>query len=246
MNDKDNPKTLMEHIIDLRSVIFHSFVFIIFCMILSGIFIDDITNFILSPIIKFIPKSTKVVYTSITEPFTTHMRITFYTSLFFSFPYIMFEIWKFIRPALTQKETYYIKYIMISSHILFILGSIFAFYIVVPNIISFLTSSSESGNNFMQFLPKMSENVSFILILILSFGLSFQIPIVMILLDRLHIVSIQIQKRVWREFVMCIVILSAIITPPDAFSMILLSVPLISLYFVSIFICSKFFTIKKQ
>lgn len=235
----DNPKSFIEHLIDLRSVIVRSVFAVIISMITCCVFVDNIIEFLLSPIKTVLQSKNidfNVIYTSVSEPLTTDLRVCFYTSLVFVFPFILYEIWKFVKVALTDKEKLVIKKILITSNILFFLGVIFAFFVVIPNILNFLID----GKGFLKFLPKLSENVSFMMILLLSFGISFQIPVVMIGLDKLHIISIKVQRRIWREFVASIVVISAIITPPDALSMIFLAVPLIALYFLSILFCEIF------
>jgi sec-independent protein translocase protein TatC len=165
---------------------------------------------------------------------TVELRVSFYTALLISVPFIMNRVWSFVKPGLKKKETIAVKRGAITSVILFITGAIFAYYIVVPNVIRILVGMIKSTPNIV-FMPKVGENVSFVIIMLLSFGISFQLPIIMILCDKLKIISAKKQRKMWREYITCTVIVAALITPPDAISMLLLACPLIFLYFFTIF-----------
>lgn len=239
MDNNDKARPLIEHILEFRSVILQSFLCIIICMIISFIFIDHIFNFIIAPLKHILKNETKIVYTSIMEPITTEFRLSFYSAIIISFPLILRNIWKFIKTGLYENEKQSIKNGAIGSFTLFVIGLAFAYYIVMPSIFMAICNMAPLGgvdSNVTTFLPKMSDNVSFIIMMMLSFGISFQIPLVMIFLNKLKILSFKKQQKIWREYTTCIVIISAIITPPDALSMIFLAVPLILLYFLTLFI----------
>ena len=233
---KDSSKTLLQHIIELRSVLINSGLFIIISMVVCYLFIDEIYGFIIQPLLvalKLADIKNKIIYTSITEVFTTHFRLAFYSSLFISFPYILNQVWKFIKSGLLENEFKIIRRLVIVVPLLFIIGSVTAFYVIIPEVFLALIQASSSA----EFLPKMSENVSFIIIMMLSFGISFQMPVIIFLLDKLNILKAKTLQKLWREVILTIIVISAIITPPDAFSMMFLAVPLMILFFVSVVFC---------
>lgn len=233
----DEPKSLLSHIIALRSVLINSFFAIVIVMAVCFQFVDQILDFILTPLAIALKNGGFVknyIYTSISEMFSLHLRISFYSSVFLCFPYIAYQIWSFLKPALTEKEFKIASKIFVLSPVMFLIGVCLAFYFVIPNIISALINEAKQT---AEFLPKLSENVSFIMRFLLLFGLGFEMPLVILFLDRLNILKIQTIKKLWREVVILIVTVSAIITPPDAFSMISLMVPLILLYVLSIVFC---------
>jgi sec-independent protein translocase protein TatC len=118
--------------------------------------------------------------------------------------------------------------------VLFAAGVVFAFYIVIPNIFAmFIASNADVA----EFLPRIGENVSFIILLMFVFGLSFQIPLLVVVLDKLSIIKVGTIAKLWREVILAIVVLAAIVTPPDAFSMFFLAAPLIVLFIASIVVC---------
>ncbi|MDR0640118.1 MAG: twin-arginine translocase subunit TatC [Holosporales bacterium] len=235
MNDR--PKTVFEHIIELRSVLINSSFAILVAMIVCYIFINEIFVFLSKPLInslRYCHQFHALVYSSISEIFSTHLRIAFYTSLFLCFPYILHQVWTFISPALTLQESSIIQRILATTVILFMLGAAFAFYVVIPYVFDFFIKSNA---HHAEFLPKIGDNVSFIVILMFAFGLSFQMPILVIALDRLKILRIQTIQKLWREVILAIIVFAAIITPPDAFSMFFLAAPLIALFGISILVC---------
>ncbi|MDR1034956.1 MAG: twin-arginine translocase subunit TatC [Holosporales bacterium] len=236
-NMNDRPKTLFEHIVELRSVIVNSSLAIIISMILCYLIIDSIFDFVAKPLTKVLEsagRSGELVYTSIPEIFSTHLRIAFYSSLTICFPYIILQFWKFVRPALSVNENKIIIRIIFVISILFTAGAAFAYYIVIPNIFTiFIKQSSVPA----KFLPRIGENVSFIVLLMFVFGLSFQMPLLILAIDKLKILKISTITKLWREVILAIVILSAIVTPPDAFSMFFLAAPLVLLFIISILIC---------
>ncbi len=232
----DEPKTILRHIIDLREVLVKSSFAILICMIISFLFIDEIFDFISLPLIKIINKSgkdCKIIYTSVSEIFSTHLKLSFYTALSVCFPYITFQIWKFIKPGLRDSEAKFSKKFLFISAGLFIIGGTFAFCLVIPSVFSVLINTQTSA----QFMPKISENVSFIIVMMISFGMSFQLPIIIYCLNKFKILRLSTIQKLWREVILAIVVLSAIITPPDAISMAFLATPLIALYFLSLVIC---------
>ncbi len=233
----DNPKPLIQHLIEFRSVLVNSAFCVLLLTIVCYVFVEEIFGFVSTPLFIALKSSglkEKIIFTSVTEVFTTHLRLAFYSGLFASFPYIMKQIWDFINSGLKPKESLIAKRIMVISPLLFILGATFAFYLVIPNVLLALIKSSAAS---AEFLPKMNENISFIVIMLISFGISFQMPIVVFALDRLLILRAKTLLKLWREIVLGIVVLSAIITPPDAFSMVFLAAPLIVVFFISVFIC---------
>ncbi|MDR2074780.1 MAG: twin-arginine translocase subunit TatC, partial [Holosporales bacterium] len=229
---EDTTKTLVEHILELRSVILSSAIYIVLGMLVSFLFSKQIFDFLIEPLRAM--GQSKMIYTSIIEPATTEFRIAFYVSLLLTSPLILRKIWWFISPGLLHNEIVMIKKHFFIICALFVCGIVFAYYVVIPNTISVLMNWSFGKDSI--FLPKMSENIMFILVMMLAFGISFQIPVIMVVLDKLNLIPFAKQRKWWREYTACIAIISAVITPPDIISMLFLAVPLILLYYVTIFV----------
>jgi len=232
----DKPENLLTHIIALRKVIINSCFAVFAAMVVAFIFIDKITEFISYPLLNTITsfkRSPNLIYTSITELFSLQLKLSFYTSIAVCFPYIIYQFWKFIKPGLKKNEIEISKKFIFLTSGFFFTGMFFAFYIVIPNVFkAFLNIDTP-----FEFLPRISENISFIVVLMISFGLSFQLPIFIYVLNKLRILRISTLRKLWREVILVIIVLSAILTPPDAVSMALLALPLIILYLLSLLFC---------
>jgi sec-independent protein translocase protein TatC len=230
MKEEEKPKTLLEHILDLRNVLLNSCFYILCGMLLCFVFSSTIFEILIKPLTD--STNSKIIYTSITEPISVDLKIAFYSSLILSSPFIIKKFWWFIKPGLLLREKRVIKKYFLISSTLFVSGLVFSYYLIIPSIIKSLAQLSFAKN--IVFYPKISENISFILMLLLSFGISFQLPIIMIILDKLKLIPMQKQKNIWREYITCVFIISAIITPPDILSMLFLAIPLVILYGITI------------
>lgn len=232
--------TLIEHIKELRSRIIKSMIFFIFAFIFCYCFKREIYNIITYPLLKTLTESklsTTIIYTKITEAFTSTLSLTFSSAFFLSIPYIGIQLWLYIMPGLYKKERkLFLPYLLITP-ILFITGVIFCYFLILPIAYKFLISF---GNNNAQ-IPlilqtKITEYIDLTITLLKAFGISFLFPIFLILLIKFNIVSRQtlITKR--KYAIIIIFIISAILTPPDVISQILLAIPLLLMYETSIYL----------
>lgn len=164
--------------------------------------------------------------------FLTHLKISAYAGLIVAFPYIVFEFWRFIQPALNRKEKIHARGGVFFSSILFFIGVTFAYYLILPLSIHFLGSYNVDPSVTNQInIGSYIQTVSSILF---SGGIAFELPIVVYFLSRIGLVTPEGMRKYWRHAIIAMLALSAIITPPDIFSQIMVCVPLIVLYAVSI------------
>jgi sec-independent protein translocase protein TatC len=168
------------------------------------------------------------------------MSITF--GFILAFPYILFEIWKFIKPALYKKERKYARSFIVISSLLFFMGVLFGYYVIVPLSINFFGNFSlhESINNNFS----LTSYVSIIKTSVLSVGLVFELPIVIYFLSKMGLVTPEFLRKYRKYALVIVLILAAIITPPDVISQIIVAIPMMILYEVSIFISKRI--VKKQ
>ncbi len=230
-NQHNEVMPIIGHVLALRSALLNTFICFCIIFICCFFFAENIILFLLRPI-KYIFSHQNFVYTSIAEPISTEFKIVSYVSLFLTYPILFFNLWNFAKPGLILHEKKIFKFIICSSFILFAMGAIFAWYIAIPKIILMLKSFGVAKH--AVFLPSIALNIQFIISVILAFGISFQIPIIMIFLDKTGIIKISKQKKLWREYFLLITIISAIITPPDITSMLFMMLPMLVLYFGTI------------
>lgn len=179
---------------------------------------------------------------SMTGQFTMHLTSSFVAGLVLAFPYVFWEIWRFIKPGLYPKERKAARGAVFYVTFLFLLGISFGYFLVTPISINFLANYKLDPSIQNEF--DIVSYISTVLMIVLSGGILFQLPIVVFFLTKAGLVTPKLMREYRRHAYVVIVTISAILTPPDVFSQILLAIPLIGLYQISIFISAR--VIKKE
>ena len=242
--------TLEEHIKELKNRIIKSIVvLIVFCCI-SMFYANEVYDFLADPLLKAITQHNndiqrKLIFTGLTEGFMTYMKLSFFLGIGLSFPYIIFQFYMFLSPGLYSNEKRIILPFVLSSVFLFFSGICMAYFFVAPVACKFFISFEGLINYHNKEIPvvleaRISEYLSTMIQLLLSFGVVFQLPIVILMLSKLGILSVKILKRYRRHAIVLNFILAAIITPPDVISQIFLAIPMVLLYELSILLARKF------
>ena len=189
-------------------------------------------HYLAAPLNAVLPPGSKMIYTSLLEPFMTYIKIGFMGGLLLSSPYLFYQLWKFVAPGLYQDEKKWIIPFVVSSSCLFIGGALFGYKLVFPVTFKFLASYS---NDYLQLFPKMSDYFSLTINLLLAFGLSFELPVIIFFLAKIGVVTSDFLKRKRKYFIILAFVAAAIITPTtDPFTQTLMAVPLIFLYEIGI------------
>jgi sec-independent protein translocase protein TatC len=227
---------LILHLKELRTRLLISFAVIVINWIIVYQFKNELYVFLTKPLAISSPNS-RVIFTSLIEAFTTHLKITFFASLIVSFPIIAFQVYRFLSPALYRHEKIAIMPFFIASPFLFIAGVSFCYFFIIPLAWQFFASFQIMGldiKNPLVLEAKFSEYASLIISFLASFGIVFQLPVILIVLNKLGIVSLLWLKKARRYAIVFIFIVSAVLTPPDVLSQILMAIPLMLLYEISI------------
>ena len=239
------------HLVELRSRLLNSLIFIFFVFIISYIFAEQIYNFLVEPYANAVKNdkiSRRLIFTALHETFITYIKVAFFAAIFLGSPVLLIQIYKFIAPGLYRNEKRAILPYLISTPILFLLGGFLVYYLVMPLAIKFFLSFETIGSNSnlpIQLEAKVNEYLSLIMRLIFAFGISFQLPILLNLLARIGIVNSDYLKTRRRYVIVIIFAIAAILTPPDPITQVGLAIPLLLLYEISIFTV-KFTEKKKQ
>jgi sec-independent protein translocase protein TatC len=228
------------HFIELRSRLIQSIIFIFIIFIISYIFAEEIYSFLVDPYANAvkgeqIPR--RLIFTALHETFITYLKVAFFSAIFLGSPVLLMQIYKFIAPGLYQNEKKALLPYLISTPILFLLGGLLVYYLVMPLAIKFFLSFETIGSNSslpIQLEAKVNEYLSLIMRLIFAFGISFQLPILLNLLARIGVVNSMYLKKTRRYVVVIIFAVAAILTPPDPITQIGLAIPLLLLYELSI------------
>lgn len=192
---------------------------------------------ITKPLVDAMPAQSSMIFTGLPEAFFIHMKIAFFASLFLTAPYTLFEIWRFVSPGLYRDEKKYVLPFLFFSTLLFGGGVLFGYYIALPPAFAFFVSFS---TDFLKPMISFREYLSLTLKFLLAFGLCFEMPVFMFFLAKLGVVNSKMLAKQRRYAILIIFIAAAILTPsPDALSQVIMAIPLMVLYEVSI-VVAKF------
>ena len=237
----ENESGFVSHLTELRKRLVHSFIFLFIFFIGCYFFSENLYGFLVEPFAKAVKESgleRRLIFTALQETFLTYLKVSFFTAFFITCPYILVQIWKFIAPGLYKHEKVAIIPYLVLTPILFFLGGMLVYYLIMPLAIKFFLSFESTGLSTglpIQLEAKVNEYLSLIMKLIFFFFLSFQLPVVLSLLARVGIVDAKFLKERRKYVVVMIFAAAAILTPPDPITQIGLAIPLLILYELSIF-----------
>ena len=232
---------LIEHLTELRSRLILSVVAFIICMVCVFPFSKYIFNFLAMPITELLAvqnEANDLIFTGLQQGFMVNVKISFFGGFIVSFPFVGFQIWRFIAPGLYKKEKLAFLPFLIASPLLLIIGAAFAYYVVLPLAFSFFLSFQNTTdlNNLVgiKYLGTINEYLSLTMRFILAFGICFQLPVLLTLMGKAGLVSSATLIRVRKYAIVSILIIAAIVTPPDVITQIILFSVVYSLYEISI------------
>jgi sec-independent protein translocase protein TatC len=223
---------LLAHIHELKRRLIYSIGFFIGAFAVSYYFSEEIYYFLIAPLTSAnegIQHS--MIYTNLTEAFFTYMKLALFVAFFFSFPIIAIQVYLFLAPGLYKKEKKFLIPFLSASPVLFFLGAAFVYYFIIPLAWEFFLSFETSD---IQLQAKVSEYLGLVMHLILGFGISFQMPIIMILLAKIGVLKPEVLTKNRKYAFVIIIIIAAILTPPDVISQLGLASVLYALYEISI------------
>ena len=241
MNDeKIAQASFIEHLTELRSRLVKSIVYLFIFFIICYFFAENIYNFLVQPYadaVKDDEINRRLIFTALHETFITYLKVAFFASMFVTSPVILIQMWKFIAPGLYKNEKRALLPYLIATPILFLLGGMLVYYLVMPLAIKFFLSfeaSAQVGSLPIELEPKVNEYLSLIMRLIFAFGISFQLPVLLSLLARVGFINSEYLKNRRKYVIIIIFAVAAILTPPDPITQIGLGIPLLILYELSI------------
>lgn len=231
------PMRLMDHLTELRRRLVRCCIAVCIGFAVCWAVVDPIFDLLIHPLLSVLPQGTHAQYTTLPEAFFTRMYIAFVAGVFLASPAIFYQIWAFVAPGLYDEEKRHILPVAVLSAIFFVAGGAFCYFIVFPFAFSFFVSFSTPE---IVVTPKVSDYLSFVLKLLIAFGLIFEMPIFTLFLARMGILTAAIMRRGRRYAVVGIFILAAILTPPDVVSQLLMACPMLLLYEASIWVAAAF------
>jgi sec-independent protein translocase protein TatC len=230
MNEIDESKMpLLDHLIELRSRLLWSFLALAIAFGISLYFARPIFGFLVQPLLA--SGQTKLIYTAIFEAFFVEIKVAFFAATFFSFPVFATQLWRFVAPGLYSKEKRAFLPFLLATPVLFIIGASMAYFMAIPVALEYLLGFGGSvGGVEQQALPGVDNYLNFVMKFIFGFGISFLLPVLLMLLERAGIVTLEQLKSARRYAIVGAFAIAAVLTPPDVVSQLLLAIPLCILY----------------
>ena len=219
--------TLFGHLRELRARILKSLVVILVCFSSLVYFSNDIYLFLSEPLLSFLPENSSMIATEVASPFLTPLKLTFFVSLLLSMPFLFNQIWKFIAPGMYENEKSLSFLLILSSLILFYLGILFTYFLVLPLVFGFFTGAAPQG---ILIMTDISRYLDFVLSLMFAFSIAFEIPILIFLLIWSGITTSEKLRNARPYVIISCFIVGMLVTPPDVISQSLLAIPAWALF----------------
>jgi sec-independent protein translocase protein TatC len=226
-------ETFISHLIELRDRILRALIAFAVVFVCLFPFAQDLYTLVAGPMLAALPKGKEMLATGVASPFFIPVKVTMMCAFVVALPYILYQLWAFVAPGLYAHEKKLIAPLVVSSTALFLCGMAFAYFLVLPTVFRFLASFTPEG---VSFAPDISQYLDFVLTLLIAFGLAFEVPVVVVVLVRMGVVSVEKLKEIRPYVIVGAFVIGAIFTPPDVISQLMLAIPMWLLYELGIIV----------
>jgi sec-independent protein translocase protein TatC len=227
--------TFISHLVELRDRLLRSLVAI--AVVFIGLFLypgsGPLYDFLAAPLMQALPEGAKMIATGVITPFLVPVKVTAFVALFIALPYVLYQAWAFVAPGLYAHEKKLVLPLVVASTVLFLLGVAFCYYFVFGKVFAFINSFAPQS---ITPAPDIEAYFSFVLTMFLAFGVTFEIPVVVVVLARVGIVTLEQLKQARPYVIVGAFVIAAIVTPPDVLSQVLLALPMWLLYELGIIV----------
>jgi sec-independent protein translocase protein TatC len=224
---ENTQETFLSHLIELRSRLVHSIVAVVIVLVALFPWAKDIYSVLARPLLKVLPQGSTMIATDVTGTFLVPLKVTLMAAFLIALPYVLYQMWAFVAPGLYQHEKRLAVPVIVSSVFFFALGMCFAYFVVFPVAFGFFAGYTPSG---VQMMTDIDKYLSFVLTMFIAFGITFEVPVVVVVLVRLGVVELKKLQAIRGYVIVGAFVVGAIFTPPDVLSQCMLAVPLWLLY----------------
>lgn len=220
-------ESFIAHLIELRARLLRIAVALLLVFICLFPWASDLYSLLAQPLLAKLPKGGQMIATDVTTPFFVPLKVAMMAAFLISLPYVLYQIWRFVAPGLYEHEKRLVLPLIVASTLLFFCGMAFAYFVVFPVVFGFITASAPQG---VAVMTDIDKYLSFVLAMFMAFGVTFQVPVGVVLLVRMGIVNVAQLREVRSYVIVGAFVVGAIFTPPDVVSQFMLAVPLWLLY----------------
>ena len=231
-------ETFVSHLIELRTRLIHALVAVLIALVALLIWpgAGAIYDFLALPLMEALPQGTRMIATGVITPFLIPLKVTTLAAFMLALPYVLYQAWAFIAPGLYEHEKKLALPIVVASTALFLIGVAFCYYFVFGRVFAFIHDFAPKS---ITPAPDIEAYFSFVITMFLAFGITFEIPIVVILLVRMGVVSVEKLREARPYVIVGAFVVAAVVTPPDVLSQFMLALPMCILYEAGI-LCARF------
>lgn len=223
----DQEMTLVQHLLDLRNAVAKAVIAVLVLFLALFPFANDLYVYIAEPLTRFMPVGSSMIAVGVASPFLTPFKLSLILAIYLAMPYLLYQFWTFIAPALYKHERQLIAPILFFSSFLFYAGGAFAYYVVFPLVFGFLSQTAPEG---VTIATDISLYLDFVIKMFFAFGLSFEVPVIVVLLILTGMVKPEAMSHARPYVIVGAFVLGMLLTPPDIISQTLLAVPVWLLY----------------
>ncbi len=225
--------TFMSHLVELRTRLIRAALAVVVVFICLVPFASQVYDFLATPMLSALPAGTKMIATGVITPFMVPLKVTMMVAFILALPIVLYQAWAFIAPGLYSHEKKLAMPIIVSSFLLFLAGVGFCYYFVFGTVFRFI---QEFAPKTVTVAPDIDSYFDFVMSMFLAFGVTFEVPVVVVVLVRFGVVSVAKLKEIRPYVIVGAFIIAAIVTPPDVISQLLLAIPLCLLFEVGLFV----------
>jgi len=227
------PDSFMSHLVELRDRLLRCVIALVLVFICLFPWARDIYSMLAKPLLASLPAGGQLIATEVTAPFFVPIKVTMMAALVIALPYLLYQIWAFVAPGLYAHEKKLVMPLIVTSTVLFLCGMAFAYFLVFPIVFHFIISVAPEG---VAVMTDIGKYLDFVLTLFVAFGVTFEVPVAVVILVRMGMVSVAKLRDVRPYVIVGAFVIGAVFTPPDMVSQVMLAVPLWVLYELGIFV----------